>query len=111
MKKIIITVGLLLAAMNSIADGWNNWTKYQVKSIIAEGSDDAHAFTIRITPTLTDTSCTDPSYLRLDASTDKGKYIMSILLSSEARGSKFHIQTSGCVSGQRPIIVGIWTLP
>ena len=110
-RSWIYAIGLLFLVSTAAADGWNGFKRYRVTQIIMEGAADGSQITIRIAPNLTgaETSCGDPTYIRLDASGQRGQYMMSALFSAQARDSEFHIATSGC-EGNRPKMVALWTL-
>jgi hypothetical protein len=109
MKKALIYLMLIFCPLAAIADGWNSWARYKVASIIFEGPADGSWVIVRTNPQLAETGCTEPSYMYLDASSQKGQFIISSLLSAQARNSEFHIATNGC-NGSRPVITGLWTL-
>lgn len=114
-RLCFVTLGCLwlLMAGNAQADGWNDYVRYTVKAIIMEGADDGSSLTIRVNPDLTtaQTSCPSRSYLKVDGSTQRGQYIMSAIMTAYASGAEFHLATSGCVGGSRPLVIGVWLLP
>lgn len=89
--------------------GWD-YNPFTVESIIVEGPSDGSWFNIIVNPIPGNTGCAAPTFMVLDASTNKGKAILNTLLTAQSTGRPFHILTDGC-NGDRPQLEGVWTKP
>jgi hypothetical protein len=118
MKKVILAIISASILSSAFAAGWvGNWKRFQVNTIVFEGSSSGTdaVFTTKTAPTATEisavtgvsySSITEPQFFKVDGSTQKGKYIISTLMLAKTTGSNICIHVESVQAG-RPVVSGI----
>ena len=112
MKKYIIaivSIALTTAAGLSLATGgWQEPTS--VTEFIIEGSPAGERIYVQFETDFNPDSCTgkQTQWKRIHGNTEKGKYLLSTVLSAKATGQTVIPLLYGCDDWGRPVIAGLW---
>jgi len=110
MKKYVIAVFsyvVLLVHTYSFAGGWQQPTR--ITQFIIEGSSAGERIYVQFETNFNPDSCTgsDTQWARIFGNTEKGKYLLSTVLSAKATGQTVTPLLYGCDDWDRPRLSGL----
>lgn len=118
MKKVLLAI-ISASLLSSAFAGWitndnGGWKSFQLSGIFIEGDPSGSDMVFTVSPTTTAAEIynatkvtpTEPQFLKIDGSTQKGKYLISLILLAKTTGGKISISLDG-VRGGRPVVGAI----
>lgn len=107
--RFILALTLMLALpVNALAGGWQPGTA--VTRVVHEGEDDGSRIYVMFASNPNPDACPNGNagYVRVNGSTQKGKYIAATLLMAISAGRSVSPLVNGCDDWGRPMITGVF---
>ena len=103
----VIASILLLPNLQALAGGWQQTTK--VTRFMIEGSAAGERIYVQFATNFNPDACTgkDSDWKRIYGDTEKGKYLLSTILSAKAAGQTVAPLIHGCDDWGRPVLNGL----
>ena len=105
----IASVAIMLVCTHTLArGGWQQPTK--VTQLIIEGSPAGERIYVQFETSFNPDACQgkDIQWNRIYGDTDKGKYLLTTVLSAKATGQTVAPLVHGCDDWGRPVVSGLW---
>ena len=112
MKRIMVAViwiAVVSLATQSVArGGWQEPTK--ISQYIIEGSAAGERFYVKFETDFNPDDCSgkDAQWKRVFADTEKGKFLLTAIVSAKATGQTVVPLMYGCDDWGRPVLTGLW---